>query len=75
MKLTSEIVIQKAKSIGFDLVGFAKAENLTNEIEKLEDWLNLGYQGGMSYMERNIDKRKKLFLKSYQLQKVSYLFP
>ncbi|MGB5848412.1 MAG: tRNA epoxyqueuosine(34) reductase QueG [Ignavibacteriaceae bacterium] len=58
MKLTNEIVIQKAKSIGFDLVGFAKAGNLTNEIEKLEDWLNLGYQGGMSYMERNIAKRK-----------------
>ncbi len=58
MKLTSEIVIQKAKSIGFDLVGFAKAENLTNEVEKLEDWLNLDYQSGMSYMERNIDKRK-----------------
>ena len=58
MKLTNEIVIQKAKSIGFDLVGFAKADKLTDEIEKLEDWLKLGYQGGMSYMERNIDKRK-----------------
>jgi len=58
MKLTNEIVIKKAKSIGFDLVGFAKADNLTDEIENLKDWLKLGYQGGMSYMERNIDKRK-----------------
>lgn len=58
MKLTNELVIQKAKSIGFDLVGFAKADDLTNEIEKLKEWLKLGYQGGMSYMERNIDKRK-----------------
>ena len=58
MKLTNEIVTQKAKSIGFDLVGFAKFEKLENEVEKLEDWLKLGYQSGMSYMERNIDKRK-----------------
>jgi epoxyqueuosine reductase len=58
MKLTNEIVIQKAKSIGFDLVGFANAEKLENEIRNLKDWLKLGYQGGMSYMERNIDKRK-----------------
>ena len=57
MKLTNEIVIQKAKSIGFDLVGFAKADNLTDEIEKLKVWLKLGYQGGMSYMERNLDKK------------------
>jgi epoxyqueuosine reductase len=58
MKLTNEIGIQKAKSIGFDLVGFAKAEKLENEVEKLKDWLKLGYQSGMSYMERNIEKRK-----------------
>ncbi len=58
MKLTNEIVIQKAKSIGFDLIGFAEVEKLANEVEKLEDWLKLGYQSGMSYMERNIDKRK-----------------
>ena len=58
MNLTNEIVIQKAKSIGFDLIGFAEVEKLANEVEKLEDWLKLGYQSGMSYMERNIDKRK-----------------
>ncbi len=58
MKLTNEIVIQKAKSIGFDLIGFAKAEKLENEVKKLEDWINFGFQSGMSYMERNIDKRK-----------------
>ncbi len=37
MKLTNEIVIEKAKQIGFDLVGFAKAEELKNETEKLND--------------------------------------
>ncbi|MCG6915310.1 tRNA epoxyqueuosine(34) reductase QueG [bacterium BMS3Abin03] len=57
MKLTNEIVIEKAKAIGFDLVGFAKAELLKSESEKLEEWLIRGYQAGMSYMERNQKKR------------------
>ena len=57
MKLTNEIVIEKAKAIGFDLVGFAKAELLKSESEKLEEWLMRGYQAGMSYMERNQKKR------------------
>ena len=58
MKLTNEIVIREAKSVGFDLVGFAKADELIEEGNKLEEWLRLGYQSGMSYMERNTDKRK-----------------
>jgi epoxyqueuosine reductase len=58
MKLTNEIVIQKAKAIGFDLVGFAKAELLEVETEKLNEWLKNGYQAGMEYMERNFEKRK-----------------
>ncbi len=58
MKLTNEIVIQKAKACGFDLVGFAAASELGDEIKRLQDWLERGYQAGMSYMEKNIDKRK-----------------
>lgn len=57
-KLTNEIVISKAKSLGFDLVGFAQAVELTDEIEKLNLWLDDKFQAGMSYMERNIHKRK-----------------
>ena len=58
MKLTNEIVIQKAKSIGFDLVGFAKADSLIEESEHLQEWLNKNYQAGMEYMQRNFEKRK-----------------
>ncbi|HSW55284.1 MAG TPA: tRNA epoxyqueuosine(34) reductase QueG [Ignavibacteriaceae bacterium] len=58
MKLTNEIVIQKAKSIGFDLVGFAKAEMLEQESEHLQQWLNNNYHAGMDYMVRNFEKRK-----------------
>ena len=59
-KITNDIVIQKAKAIGFDLVGFAKAEILHTETEKLNEWLSLGYQAGMDYMEKNLDKRKNV---------------
>lgn len=58
MKITNEIVIEKAKQYGFDLVGFAKAEELTVEADNLEKWLELKYHGDMEYMERNIEKRK-----------------
>ncbi|HKI78129.1 MAG TPA: hypothetical protein VKA26_06285, partial [Ignavibacteriaceae bacterium] len=57
MKLNNEIVITEAKKLGFDLVGFARAEILKEEGKKLENWLSLGYQSGMSYMERNKEKR------------------
>jgi epoxyqueuosine reductase len=51
-------VIEKAKELGFDLIGFAKAEPLIYERLKLQNWLHLGYQSGMDYMNRNLDKRK-----------------
>jgi len=60
MKLTNEIVVEKAKRIGFDLVGFAKAEELTEEINNLKKWLSLGYHGDMEYMEKNSEKRKDI---------------
>jgi epoxyqueuosine reductase len=56
--LTNEGVIQKAKSIGFDLVGFARADLLQKESKLLEEWLDKKYQAGMSYMEKNFDKRE-----------------
>ncbi|MDQ7817481.1 MAG: tRNA epoxyqueuosine(34) reductase QueG [Melioribacteraceae bacterium] len=58
MALTNQIVIEKAKELGFDLVGFAKAEPLIDEVNHLQQWLNLGYQATMDYMNRNLDKRK-----------------
>ena len=57
MKLTNEIVIQKAKQVGFDLVGFAKADKLERESNQLRIWLDKTYQAGMGYMERNFEKR------------------
>lgn len=57
-ELTNHIVKSLAKEFGFDLIGFAKAEPLTEEVKKLEQWLDKGYQATMSYMKSNIDKRR-----------------
>lgn len=58
MKLTNQHVITAARDLGFELIGFSKAETLENETQKLEEWLKLSYQAGMAYMERNLEKRK-----------------
>jgi len=57
MKLTNQIVIAKAKELGFDLIGFARAELLEKEVKNLKEWLNKGYHATMEYMNRNIEKR------------------
>lgn len=57
-KLTNQIVIDKARQLGFNLVGFAKAEPLITETDKLKQWLNSGYHASMNYMEKNLHKKK-----------------
>jgi len=58
MTITNSVLIDKAKKLGFDLVGLAKAEVLESESQKLQEWLSRGYQSGMQYMERNSEKRR-----------------
>lgn len=53
-----EVIISLAREFGFELCGFAAAEELTAESDRLTEWLANGYQAGMAYMERNQDKRK-----------------
>ncbi len=60
MKLTNEKIETLAKNLGFNLVGFAKADILEEEIKHLEDWLNHNYHAGMNYMSKNLEKRKNL---------------
>ncbi len=59
-QLTNQIVIDEAKRLEFDLVGFAKAELLDDEIKKFEMWIDKGYQASMGYMEKNLDKRRNV---------------
>ncbi len=46
-----------ARSLGFFSCGISKADFLEEEAPRLEQWLNKGRQGDMSFMERNFDKR------------------
>jgi epoxyqueuosine reductase len=53
-------IIQFSKEIGFNLVGFSPAIPLEIETQRLMRWLHDGKQATMSYMERNIDKRRNV---------------
>ena len=55
-------IISKAKELGFNLVGFAPYQLLEKESQELEIWLSKSYQAGMSYMERNLEKREDVCL-------------
>ena len=53
----ARLIKEKAIDLGFSFARIAKAERMDEEARRLEDWLNQGYQGEMSYLERNFDKR------------------
>jgi epoxyqueuosine reductase len=53
----SQQIREEALRLGFGLVGFAKAERLDAEAQKLEAWLNKGYQGKMGYLENHFELR------------------
>ena len=50
-----------AKEIGFDGFGVTR-EVPAKSVEKYKNWLSLGYEGEMSYMRRNVEKRSNLDL-------------
>ena len=58
MSVSNQIVVDIAHRFGFNLVGFARADELKEEITHLEEWLEKKYQAGMDYMNRNLDKRR-----------------
>lgn len=52
----SDEIKQKALDLGFDACGICRATE-SGEEERYMQWLQDHWQGGMGYMERNIDKR------------------
>jgi len=50
-----------AKELGFDGFGVTR-EVSAKSIKKYKNWLSLGYEGEMSYMRRNVEKRSDLDL-------------
>ena len=57
MGKNENLILQKAKELGFDFVGIAKVRFLEEEAKHLENWLKNGYNAKMSYMEEHFDKR------------------
>ncbi|MDG2449317.1 MAG: tRNA epoxyqueuosine(34) reductase QueG [Saprospiraceae bacterium] len=53
----SELVKKIAVELGFTSIGISKAEYMTEESKRLEQWLNSDHHGKMSYMENHFDKR------------------
>lgn len=51
------IVKNLAKEAGFDYCGISKADFLSEEAPRLEQWLKDGKHGRMNYMENYFDKR------------------
>jgi epoxyqueuosine reductase len=53
----STFIKQLAIEYGFSFCGISKAEELTAEAFKLEQWLKAGHHGRMGYMENHFEKR------------------
>ncbi len=53
----TQLIRAEAQRLGFSFVGFAKAEYMSEEARRLEDWLRRGMHGQMQYMENHFDMR------------------
>ena len=56
-KKNTNFIKDESKRLGFSSCGISKARFLSEEADNFEKWLTKGYQGSMSYLEKNIDKR------------------
>ena len=54
--LTADRIKAKARELGFDLCGIARADDFP-ELGYLEEWLARGYAGDMAYMSRSAERR------------------
>jgi epoxyqueuosine reductase len=53
----THFIKKTAERLGFDFCGIARARKLDDDARRLEQWLNQGMQGSMSYMENHFDMR------------------
>lgn len=53
----TDLIRAEARRLGFEFVGFARAEPLDEEARRLEGWLRQGAHGKMAYMENHFDLR------------------
>lgn len=55
--ISAEKIKRIASEAGFDLCGIARVRYLGDQSERLSEWLGKGYDSGLGYMHRNIEKR------------------
>lgn len=53
----TEKIREKAASLGFDVCGIARSRRLEGASVRFAQWLNEGYDGGLGYMLRHVEKR------------------
>jgi epoxyqueuosine reductase len=53
----TELIKQRARFEGFDKVGIVRCDALQEEGRHLKEWLSRGFQGEMSWMQRDVDRR------------------
>jgi len=53
----SVLIREKARELGFDLCGIARTKVLSDNGKILEKWCQAGMNAGMSYLQRNIERR------------------
>lgn len=56
LRLTAELKAH-ALALGFDKVGVVRAETLSDERARLEEWLRRGFHAGMTWMARDVERR------------------
>jgi epoxyqueuosine reductase len=53
----TEYIKEQARHLGFSRIGIARADALTKEGARLNEWLSRGYQGTMAWMQKEPEKR------------------
>ena len=61
MSISSISIKDKAKELGFQKIGIAKAKDSPDDQKNLESWLKDGRNGTMRWMEKRKDERGSLF--------------
>ena len=55
--ISRKIITNIAREVGFDLVGIARAEHLSKEHNRFNEWILEGNASSLDYLKRNIEKR------------------
>tara|TARA_S200000501_G_scaffold262706_1_gene246613 strand:+ start:12386 stop:13315 length:930 start_codon:yes stop_codon:yes gene_type:complete len=52
-----DIIIEKSKELGFDLIGFSSASGINT---KIDQWIELGFHASMKWMKSSVNQRREI---------------